>query len=547
MVLEELYAQETVFSLLSEDRIQVRAYEKNMCYAGGFYTVAKTLRPNAKVVASQSWIGSLARRFHEGVRNFAGEHAIPIVTRKKRSDSDERLEDLAKRYRADFKRPTGVYLIVKQQELVPSYRSERCEKVADPNYRYITRPKCLVYQYYYYLVDATWGEMCVKFSSNAPFQTTIWLNAHHWLAHQASESDLKLESFDNGILRCDDPATLQRLADRLSESHVRMVCDEWLYRLFPVFTERERMAFGFRYEYSQGQYERSHSLVFRKADVANDLFQRLIDANRRHFGAATIKTIFSGTHLGAHPKRLSTTTKRTKEGLTTFKVQHKKSVLRQYNKYLGEMLRTELCVNDPDDLGLGKGLSNFAALRTRADAILEDFQKREYAVFQKALPRGVVEEWAKPTHVGRTKVAGLRIDNKRVLAVAESIVAATHCFEGFANRSLREDVRQRLRVDEDGYKASQLSYDLRKFQAQRMVERIDGTNRYRVTNDGLPRLLALLQLRQGLLDPLLSASTDPSESPCIDQAQLDGIEARYKAWADQLHGISEALSMPLQN
>ena len=547
MVLEELYAQETLFSLLSEDRIQVRGYEKNMCYEGGFYTLAKTLRPNTSVVVSQSWIGSLARRFHEGVRNFAEEHAIPIVTRKKKSDSDERLEDLAKRYRANFTRPTGVYLIVKQQELVPSYRSERCEKVADPNYRYITRPRCLVFQYYYYLVDATWGEMCVKFSSNAPFQATIWLNGHHWLVRQASQSDLKLESFDNGILRCDDPATLQRLADRLSESHIRMVCDEWVYRLFPVFTNAERMAFGLRYEYSQGQYERSHSLVFRKADVANDLFQRLIDTNRRHFGAATIKTIFSGTHLGAHPKRLSTTTKRTKEGLTTFKIQHKNSILRQYNKYLGEMLRTELCVNKLEDLGLGKGLSNFAALRARADEVLEDFQKREFAVYQKALPRGVVEEWAKPTQVGKTRVAGLRIDNKRVLAVAESMVVATHCFEGFANRSLRQEVQQRLRVDEDDYKASQLHYDLRKFQAQGMVERVDGTNRYRVTNHGLPRLLALLQLRQGLLDPLLSASTDPSQSTRLEQAQFDGLEAHYKAWTDRLHQISEALTMPPLN
>jgi hypothetical protein len=544
MPLEALYASEMLFALSSDDRIVLRAYEKSLSYGGGFYTVAKRLRPTEPV--TQSWIASLTRRFHLAVKLFAGEHGIPVEDRTK--DHEERMEDLAERYRAQFPRPQGVYLIVRQRELAKVWHSYKPESCPNPDYRLLSRETSLVLHYYFYLVDPQWGPMIVKICSHAPFGASVILNGHQWLARQAAAQGLRVEAVDNAIVSCDDPPRLQALADSLSESRMRAVADKWLYRLLPIFTKEERLQAGLSYQYSHVQYERSHNLVFKKPEVLNDLFERLIDANRRYFGPATIKTVFGVGPQGLPSKELGVRTKKTPEGLTSFRIQMKRSSLRQYNKLLGRLLRTELCVNDPDDLGIGRDLSQYSELRARADGVILRFEERERAVYQKALPTRALEELAAPARVGKTQVAGLRIDHPRVLAVAESMVGATNFLAGFTNQSLRQEVQKRLGLDEDSYGPTRMNYDLKKFRAQSMVEKIEGVNSYRLTQSGLPQVLSLLQLRHGLLEPVLSMSRAPVQPfPGKTSPSLGPLETHYKAWDQQLHQLLGALNMPLKN
>ena len=117
--LETLYQEHSSFSLLCDDRIQLRTYVEHLSYGGGFCSAAKQLRPDQPI--TQSWLGSLVRRFHEGIKRFTQEHDIPVVERTR--DDKERLEEVAARHRQAFTKPTGVYLIVRQRELAKVWHS----------------------------------------------------------------------------------------------------------------------------------------------------------------------------------------------------------------------------------------------------------------------------------------------------------------------------------------------------------------------------------------------------------------------------------------
>lgn len=63
-----------------------------------------------------------------------------------------------------------------------------------------------------------------------------------------------------------------------------------------------------------------------------------------------------------------------------------------------------------------------------------------------------------------------------------SIVAFAHVIGGLTNRSLRAQMALHWRPD---YTSAQASYDLRRLRLKGFIERLDGTNTYRVTAHGL--------------------------------------------------------------
>ena len=75
--LEEAYQDMIRFSYTSFDRMVIRGFVPIMQRPGGFVGWAQDLRPGEAI--EDSWIQSLARRFHEGVKTFARERGIPIL------------------------------------------------------------------------------------------------------------------------------------------------------------------------------------------------------------------------------------------------------------------------------------------------------------------------------------------------------------------------------------------------------------------------------------------------------------------------------------
>src|SRR5690606_28766468 len=71
----------------------------------------------------------------------------------------------------------------------------------------------MVNQYYFYCVDSDFGPFFIKFSSYFPYNGKLLINGHEYAKRQLERLNIRYEALDNGVVRCDDPATLQRICD----------------------------------------------------------------------------------------------------------------------------------------------------------------------------------------------------------------------------------------------------------------------------------------------------------------------------------------------
>lgn len=492
-LLESAYRKLIRFSYTSFDRIVVRGHDRALQAPAGFLWWCQQLRPNEPI--TDSWIGSLARRFHEGVKNFAAENRLPVITAYRGMEKFE----TASKYRARMTKPTGVYLIIRARETATTYKSVLPHNAKDSNHRLILKRRGFVDQYYFYLVDPYWGPIAIRFSSHPPFNVTVYLNGNRWLAQEATARGLKIATKDNSVVRCEDPKALQAVADSLTHGRIQSVCDHWVYRLFPALTREERMRSFFRYRWFLYQVEMSHNMVFRTSTELTETLERHVDLNRRALHPYSLKTIFNNSPAGPYKKPIDVSVRHAFGGLTVLSAQYGAIRIKQYNNHQ-QTFRTEVCANDTTDLGVNKALENLGALRQRLLQLIGQFHQAQAAVLHTTCNRGELNALAKPGQVNNVATPGIKLENERIMAVLAALPQLAHQAEGFRSGDIRPIVHDSLQAD---YAAPQANYDLRKLRGKGLVERIDDAHRYRLTAEGLRIAVLLTKLRTQLLNPLL--------------------------------------------
>jgi len=93
-------------------------------------------------------------------------------------------EDYVRPYYEPMKRRRryGVYFIFKSMEQGSSFRSSAPQFPSEaPDYRILRRQRSRFTHYYFYIRDEVLGPMVVCVSSFLPFQTTYYLNGHHFI------------------------------------------------------------------------------------------------------------------------------------------------------------------------------------------------------------------------------------------------------------------------------------------------------------------------------------------------------------------------------
>jgi len=93
------------------------------------------------------------------------------------------------------------------------------------------------------------------------------------------------------------------------------------------------------------------------------------------------------------------------------------------------------------------------------------------------------------------------------MALVGALCIALNNVVGFTNRSLRAQVSQLLG---EAYTRNQMSYDLGRLRLNGLIERVEGTNNYLLTPDGLRVGIFYTKLHNRLLRPLLAANAPPA-------------------------------------
>jgi hypothetical protein len=205
---------------------------------------------------------------------------------------------------------------------------------------------------------------------------------------------------------------------------------------------------------------------------------------------------------------------------------YKKTQVKQYLKE-GKAIRTETTLNQPRDLGIGKELTNLAAMAKAGYAANRRLLDAERISHDPAAGTAALETLTSPViSTTCTRVPGMRFPDPRVQALLAACCALALRPAGFTSRDLRHLLAPQLGKNPEDMTGGQISYDLRRLRAHQIIERIPRSRNYQVTPDGLSTALFFTRLTRRVVIPGLAEITGAGPPPGSPLRQAD---RAYKA------------------
>jgi hypothetical protein len=316
---------------------------------------------------------------------------------------------------------------------------------------------------------------------------------------------------------------LQEICDRLGPATIHAFVQRWLHALPMPLGERDEVA-GCWWETSMRQIEISRTICFDAPRHARGFFEALIADNLDIGRPANVEIIF-GSKIRKDTQGVFRTAidrpviDRDNAGVVV-NVFYKHSRIKQYLKD-GRAMRIETVVNAPRDLGCNTRLPNLPELQAKARACNHRILDAERAGQGCVLASPAFERIAHPSvdTEGR-RTPALRFGDPRVMALAGALCSTLLAATGFTNKSLRALMTGLL--GGTAYNPGQMTYDLRRLRLAGLIHRIEHTNRYVLTDDGIRFAIFYTKVCNRLLRPLMAADQPQAPPELRDALKLIG-------------------------
>jgi hypothetical protein len=498
-----LLDQHVSFRCSSVDRIGIRGYLPGLQYEGG---VVKFLVSRGNTIPSPAVLNRNHERLVAELDALVAVSGMPVV-RFKRGESKE---DIARPYQdaAFAAGHAGLVLVGKAQERTSSWRGFVDDSHARhrPNHPHIAwrRQSSMPDHWYLYFADAEWGPAFVKLCSYAPYPLWCCANGHEWAKRQLIKAGIGFQALDNGLRAVEDPQAAHRICARLSAGHVRDLLRRMMAVMPDPLTIDDRRA-GFDWAFSIAQLEVSDTAVFDQPRRARAWFEAAIgehlDLGRPERVSLVVNRKIINRGKYKTPGRFATEVI-TRDVIPQLQIHYKSAKAKAYLKE-GRALRVETTVNNAGDFAVHKTLNtdNWRALRH----VGADTNARFLATLGEGRPDlpdpAILEAIVLPSIHDGQRAPGLRFGEPRTMALLGSVAAFAHVIGGLTNKSLRAQMAALWQPD---YSSAQASYDLRRLRLKGLIERIEGTNTYRVTAHGLRIATFFTQLAARVMIPALT-------------------------------------------
>jgi hypothetical protein len=154
-----------------------------------------------------------------------------------------------------------------------------------------------------------------------------------------------------------------------------------------------------------------------------------------------------------------------------------------------------------------------------------------------------IQRLTQPTLTAQGQRApGLRLADRRVMALLAVLCLFLHLPEGFRNRQLRTHVAALLGENLQQYSAAKMSYDLRRLRLKGLLYRKAGSTRCYLTPYGLKVSLFLTRLHARLLRPGFAA-LEPENSSSLPhplRAALHRVDHEIQHMLEKAHLLAKA-------
>jgi len=448
----------------------------------------------------------LAKRTKEyrgWVEAYARNHKVPIL----KPEKGVKKEDAVRPYlqRMERRNQHGVYCIFTSMEMGSTFTSKLPPyPTDDPDYRIIRRVPSRYLHYYFYIRDPMIGAMAMCVGTYLPFQTTYYLNGHNFIEIELRRQGVAFRKDDNAFLATSDPKGLQAAADKLNAEIIEKRLNHWTWLLGPKFSDKDREAIHLGREYSLNQIEYCRNFVFKRHFPIHKIFEHSCEMGLFRLTADKVAQIFGVRITKRLRGKLYSLLEKLDHGHHVLRVYCKNLVGRMYEKF-STYLRVEVCVNRMKDLGFNKGLKNLERLRQKLVAITDTFAGFEAQSLNVHMDFPLFQRMALPILAGKTKIAGIKIHDIRMIRLMEVLLHGGPQLNGWRSAEIHQAILTTFGLSAGGYSLTQLRYDLRKMKAHGLLERIGKGYRYRLSDKGTKASLMFVLFHKRVCGPLANS------------------------------------------
>jgi hypothetical protein len=480
----------------SIDRMYLNLYVPQLQWIGG--VVGYLHAHHGQRFASTVAITPMTAAFVKAIDQFAEQQRVDVVTFKK----GQRKDDVTREYLTGFGQTEGVLYIGKAQEKARVVRTERRRNpVTGATYPWIVDSTAMVNHVYFYCVDEDFGPFFLKFCTYFPYNAKLCINGNEYAKCQLRKRGIAFEALDNGVRCCADPKALQRICDGLTDKTIDHLVRKWFKRLPHPFSAQDRRG-GCRYDVSILQAEFCLTQVLDRPQTGRVFFEDVIRENLDIGRPSQVQLIFNRRVSKRTPGQFRTRV--ITDGVTpSLHVDYKHCRIKQYHKE-GQALRTETTINDTRDFALGRRLHNLAALRQVGFAANRRLLHVQTISHDCALGEDDLQRHQCPLEINGQRASALRFADTRVQALMQALLLFSLLARGFSNRDLREHLCALLGLDPSELRPGRMSYDLRRLRLHGLIERIEDSYRYRLTEQGLRTAMFYCRVYNRILRPGLS-------------------------------------------
>src|SRR5947209_16166958 len=478
------------------------------------------------------------------VRCVTDEWDIPVLPAPRKP---VRNEDFVQPFYRRLKGEPGIACVLtsmEQSRTFVSYTPRWTPPSGDANYRFIKACRKRFLHLYWYVFDPVIGPMSVRVASYFPFNITVYLNGHSFVAQELTRGGVRFRKADNAFLGVADVDALQAAADRLSAAVLQRRCAFWVRRLVPTFSPLERAALQPGYRYSMAQMELATDIVFKRSAPLKAMFQRACELGVLVGGAERTTHLFGRHITRRYQGKLQTVLDQREAGHPVLRWYYETSFAKQYTRgdqHTDRILRNETCSNDTYHFGVGRRLENLPMLHEQLDATNERCLTEQAELLASAVDTGQLAALAAPTLIGQRRIPGLKLHDDRVIRLLETLLHPGGFVRNWTSRELHARVVARHHLATDEYRLSQLRYDLSKLRTKGLVERIRNSRRYCLTPLGLKLGVLPVKLRMRLLGPLASLIRQPKTNAA--PRHTNPVDAAYREVDTALDHLSAALGL----
>jgi hypothetical protein len=533
--LTRLFGRSIRFAYHCFDRIVIRGYLSTLSRPENIVYFFRTIKQVECI--SKETLRQRTDQYLSWVNAYTKNQEIPITWAEKGVRKKDALAPLRTRMQRQGR--TGVYYVLKSMEQGPSFRIVKPKfPVDDPNWRIVAAQRSRYTHLYFYIIDEVLGPFSMRIGAFLPFYATYYLNGHDLIAPMLTREGVRFRMKENAFVSVANPGALQAAADRIDPRRIQERLEHWTFLLGPKFSRHEREGMDLRRYYYLSQVEHAQNIVFKRNHPIHSIFERSCDLGLARITTQRMAHIFGWRITKRTKGKNQVVLDQLEHGHHVLRVYSKNASVKQYEKD-NTFLRIETCSNNLKDFRQKKSLEYLPEVAEKLQAVNDRFADAQAQNLNVEMDCPLLEKLAQPCRLKSQRMAGIRIENDRIIRLLEILMHSSSQLGGLRAAEIHQSILQAHQLRPEQYTRNQLAYDLRKLRAHGLTERPDNRYAYALSDYGRKAAALLVIVRNRILRPIAGSLLErPPKSALKPNSTL---QAQYRRTTQSFNDLIDLL------